>query len=62
MTEEILTQEELAKRWGMSTGTLSNWRSLGKGPKFFKYPTPISKKVRYRLKDVIAFESTSQFL
>lgn len=35
---ELLTAAELAKRWRgqIAEGTLANWRSQGKGPRFLK--------------------------
>jgi len=36
MTELHLTPEELAARLRKTTGTLSNWRAQGIGPKFIK--------------------------
>ncbi len=35
---ELLTADELAKRWRgqIKKGTLANWRSQGKGPRFIK--------------------------
>jgi hypothetical protein len=32
----FFTPKELAARWGMSPGTLANWRLEGKGPHFEK--------------------------
>lgn len=50
---EILSTKDLAERWHMSYRTLINWRSLKKGPKYFK----VGSSVRYRLADIIDFES-----
>jgi predicted DNA-binding transcriptional regulator AlpA len=49
---ECLTAIQLAKRWHMSVGTLCNWRSQGKSPKYIK----IGKTVLYPLEEVEAFE------
>lgn len=51
--EPILTSEELAARWRMHPGSLSNWRQQGKGPKFLK----IGSRVFYRVSDVEAYEA-----
>lgn len=34
--QEVFTPAGLAKKLGVTKGVLSNWRQLGKGPKFFK--------------------------
>jgi hypothetical protein len=59
----LLTTIDLAKRWNMNPMSLVNWRSQGKGPAFIH----IGKKkkggrpnVRYRLSDVIAFETKNR--
>lgn len=31
-----LTPPQVARRYGIAEGTLANWRSAEKGPKFFK--------------------------
>jgi Fe2+ transport system protein B len=47
-------EKALAKRLGMSVKTLQNWRHQGIGPKWEK----IGRAVRYRLRDIIAFEKS----
>lgn len=49
---KLLTTEELAKHWGCSAWTLSDWRIAGKGPKYIK----IGGLVRYRIEDIHAYE------
>lgn len=49
---KLLTQEELAKRWGMNPGSLAIWRIKGKGPKFVK----IGRKIFYTEEEIEAFE------
>ena len=49
----MITAKELAKRWKMHEGTLANWRSLNKGPKFVK----IGRKVLYKERVIIKYES-----
>lgn len=59
---ERLTPDDLAKRTGLSKGTLANWRYLGCGPKFRKCQSrPGAKRCRvyYLLSDVIAWERMS---
>lgn len=44
---------ELARRWNMNPGTLRNWRTAGKGPKFIR----IGATIRYRASDVKKWEA-----
>ncbi len=55
--ELLLTPEELAERWQISTQTLYNWRCQKTG--FFKC-VKIGSKTRYRLSDVKDYESRKQ--
>ncbi len=50
--EQLLTDEQLAKRWQCHRQTLIRWRSKGRGPKFVK----ISNQIRYKLSDIQEFE------
>jgi hypothetical protein len=52
----FLTTQDLAQRWRMNPGTLSNWRIAGRGPRWFKLGEGQSSKVLYRLADVEAYE------
>lgn len=58
----VLTENELANRWGISPKTLQRWRTEGRGPHYMK----LSKRVVYPLDVIIKFErhalyaSTSQ--
>lgn len=52
MSDKTLTTVELAARWGMHPGSLVNWRTFQRGPKYIKLGT----EVRYRLEDVEAYE------
>lgn len=45
MQPTCLTQDDLAKRWFISSSTLARWRSDGIGPVFMK----LKGQVRYRL-------------
>lgn len=49
---ELLTQEDLAERWGLAPRTIANWRWAKRGPKHFK----AGQKAFYRVEDVIKFE------
>jgi hypothetical protein len=51
---EYITPEDLSKRWKgrVAVRTLSNWRSLGTGPKF----TKVGGRILYPLAEVEAFE------
>ncbi len=52
MTEQFLSEIELAARWAMSSKTLARWRTIRRGPPFVK----LSKTVRYAMTDVLEFE------
>ena len=52
MSTTLLTTEDLAARWQVSTGHLANLRSAAKGPRFAR----LGRSVRYRLADVEAYE------
>ena len=60
----MLSENELANRWGMSPKTLQRWRTEGRGPHFLK----LSKRVTYPLDVVIEYErsamqmATSQYV
>jgi hypothetical protein len=46
----------LARRWGMSRGTLQVWRSLGRGPKYNKR----GRKVTYSIADIEQYEMANK--
>lgn len=54
MTEQLLTQEEVAFRWKISEATLERERSLKQGVRYLK----IGGLIRYRLKDVLDYEDS----
>lgn len=54
----VLTEADLASRWGMSPKTLQRWRTEGRGPHYLK----LGKRVSYPLKAVIAFEIGAQHI
>ncbi|SHX93500.1 Helix-turn-helix domain [Mycobacteroides abscessus subsp. bolletii] len=57
MEDRWLTREELAERLSIPVKTLAQWAYLGKGPRYARF----GKYARYRLSDVIAWES-AQFV
>lgn len=54
VSENFLTQKDLARRWGISHRTLERWRWLGTGPLFLK----VGARVAYRMRDVERYEAT----
>lgn len=46
------TPQQVSANYGISTGTLANWRTQKRGPKYFKVG---SGKILYRTSDVEAF-------
>ena len=54
---QFLTAAEVSQRWGgaVSTGTLANWRTQGKGPGFVK----LGSKVRYPITQIEAWEAAN---
>ncbi len=53
MDGRCMTQTELAERWQISEATLERWRTEVGGPVFLK----LGAQVRYRVRDVEAFEA-----
>jgi predicted DNA-binding transcriptional regulator AlpA len=51
---QFLTPEDLARRWQISIGTISNWRTKKAGPEFIR----IGGLVRYNLEAVTAWEAS----
>lgn len=49
--DRLLSQKELAERWGVTLRTLRNWNLAGKGPKRLDIA-----RISYRLSDVIRYE------
>lgn len=52
-SDVLLDERSLATRWAISIRTLQNQRLAGRGIVFVK----IGRSVRYRLSDIVAFES-----
>lgn len=55
--DTLLTTVDLAQRWGVHPGSVSNMRHFRTGPPFVKRG---SRAVRYRLSDVRAYEAAQQ--
>ena len=52
MSEQFLSEVDLAARWAMSSKTLTRWRTVRRGPPFVK----LGKVVRYAMSDILEFE------
>jgi hypothetical protein len=53
---KILTPHQLAKRWNVTIGSLTNQRSKGLGPVYVKLGEGKNSPVRYRLEDIEIYE------
>lgn len=51
--ETLMTPEDLAKRWDVTTRTLDSYRRESTGPQFMMLG---KKTIRYRMSDVLAHE------
>lgn len=51
----VLSETELAQRWGVSPKTLQRWRTEGRGPKYLK----LSKRVTYPLDAITEYERSA---
>ncbi|GAB3863196.1 hypothetical protein GCM10028801_30250 [Nocardioides maradonensis] len=56
MNETWISPQQLSERWGVSTKTLANQRSLGLGLPFHH----MGRAVRYALSDIEAHERASR--
>ncbi len=56
---QLLTPEQLAKRWVVSTGTLANWRYKRMGPDYVRLAGG-NGMVRYRLQDIEKWEAANR--
>jgi predicted site-specific integrase-resolvase len=65
MTKKFLSAQELVDRWGgaVSSRTLANWRTQGKGPRYVR----VGGRIIYAIEEVEAWEkrrsvqSTSEY-
>ena len=53
--DPLLTRQEIAKRWRQSTETVKRRERAG-----FLHALKLGRSVRYRLSDVLAFESAAE--
>ncbi|MES2495712.1 MAG: hypothetical protein V4618_06345 [Pseudomonadota bacterium] len=53
-------EQWLASRWGVEIKTIQKWRYEGVGPAWHKFGE--NGAVRYRLRDIVAFEKISRTL
>lgn len=51
----IISPPQLCAHIGVQLQTLSNWRMLGRGPKYIR----VGRLIRYRMKDVEAWLSAN---
>ncbi len=54
MEPTYLKPKALSNRWGISTGTLGQWRWNGRGPHYLK----MGRHIVYRLQDIEEFEKS----
>jgi len=58
VSKKMVSTAEAADLFSTSPGTLQNWRSLKKGPKFYK----VNRKILYRLDDLENFFTSKPVL
>lgn len=51
MEKRMISPKQAAETFGLNEGTLANWRSQKRGPKYYK----VGRLVKYRLEDVEAW-------
>ena len=58
----LLTDADLAERWGVSPRTIKKWRAAGKTPTHIAigHKGGFGQGVRYALEDVLAFEQAKK--
>lgn len=54
---KLLSTKQLAERWGLSEGTLRNWRMMNKGPRFIRIGRGKRGQVRYKIEAIVKWES-----
>ncbi|MNL23171.1 hypothetical protein D3C87_1445440 [compost metagenome] len=55
----LLTEDDVARRYGVVVGTVQKWRRLGIGPAYLKVGGSSKSPVRYRPADLAAFDEKS---
>ena len=62
--QQFLTSDQLAERYGLSPATIVDWRRKDRGPEYYTLPkyaiSSGSAKVRYELKEVLAWEQANK--
>lgn len=48
----VISERELAARWGKSVRSLQRWRAEGCGPQYMR----IGGSILYRIEDIVTFE------
>lgn len=56
MTEQLITSEALAERWGVSKDTVRMWRADNVGPPWVRLTPGVRGAVRYRMSDIVEWE------
>ncbi|MDX2074086.1 MAG: hypothetical protein SFX19_06960 [Alphaproteobacteria bacterium] len=59
--DDLLTQDQVAKQWGLSAKALEKWRVEGKEPKYIKLGNGKKSVVRYRRQDIMNFVSNHTY-
>jgi hypothetical protein len=57
-TKKMISPREVALIFSISPGTLGNWRSARKGPRFFK----VGHKILYKVEDLETFFTSAPVL
>lgn len=57
-----LTTKEVARRWGLATRTVQNWRARGVGPKFTRKIQGNKFIILYDLSIIREFEKASRLV
>jgi hypothetical protein len=56
--KKMLSPNQAGEMFSVSPGTLANWRSLKKGPRFYK----VNRKILYKLEDLEDFFTSNPIL
>ncbi len=54
----MISTQEAAAMFSIASGTLQNWRSLAKGPRFFR----VNRKILYKMEDLEDFFTANPVL
>jgi len=55
-TKQLLTTQDLSKRWQIAEITLRHWRLKGTGPRCIKLGNAANSPIRYLLEDIESYE------